>query len=38
MNEVEQTTLHLILSAAMREFLKKALSPLLCGILSRRRA
>lgn len=38
MNEVEQTTLHLILSAAMQEFLEKGFKSALCGILSRRRA
>ena len=35
MSEAEQTTLHLILSAAMQEFLEKASRLLPCGTLSK---
>lgn len=38
MSEVEQTTLNLILSAAMQEFLKKDSSLLPCGTLSKQQA
>lgn len=38
MNEVEQTTLHLILSAAMREFLEKGFKSASLRNIARRRA